>query len=156
MRQFVDTWDNLNYRWSQWVLGYGPRRQLELMQMMGFQKPGWRGLTLALVTLVAVFFVALGCWYFIRRPDRRDPARRSYDKFCNKLKRCGITRRSYEGPMDFALRAGRRVPRLKNAIETITGIYIEVRYGSKTDKLGQLESSVRQFKPAETLATAKG
>lgn len=151
MRQFIDSWDNLNYQWSQWVLGYGPKRQKELMSFLGFHDVDWQSLTISLVIIIAALLAAIGGWFFLRQPGNREPSRRLYDRFCAKLAQLGMSRRPYEGPHDFAARAARRYPRLKETIMRITGVYVAVRYGSETERLAELRDQVRRFKPGQVV-----
>ncbi len=153
MRQFVDSWDNLNYRWSQWVLGYGPKRQREFMQMLGFGDIDWRGLTFGLVASIFLILSGISLWIYLRRLDRGEPARRLYDQFCKRLARLGVSRRASEGPRDYATRAARRYPSLRQSIEQITGLYIAVRYRSHPEHLLQLKHAIRNFRPSRKLRT---
>ncbi|MCA1806187.1 MAG: DUF3488 and transglutaminase-like domain-containing protein [Xanthomonadaceae bacterium] len=97
LRLYQDALDN---RWNQWVLGYGPSRQRELLQGLGFTDLSWQGIArlLALAVITAMVLVALLVLY---RPGRRpDPVQKLYDHFCRKLARQGIRRRAQEGPQD--------------------------------------------------------
>lgn len=150
LRQLVDSWDNLNYNWSQWVLGYGPQRQKELMQMIGFRNSDWQNLTFSLTILLLIMLFLFGFMLFMYRPRHEDAARLLYDRFCKKLARAGLKRSGHEGPIDFARRASRRFPRLRNQIEQITELYISIRYRSKEEFLPELKSQVYSFQPGKT------
>lgn len=151
MRQFIDSWDNLNYQWSQWVLGYGPKRQKELMHYLGFEDIDWTGLTLGLVVAIGVILTVIAAWFFLRHPRDPEPARRLYDRFCRKLEKYGLCRQPFEGPLDFAARVCRRHPRLKHVIMCITDHYIAVRYGSDPGRLEEFRLQVERFDPGSII-----
>jgi hypothetical protein len=54
---------------------------------------------------------------------------RVYDKFCQKFAKVALERRSNEGAQDFAVRASLSLPEYSEQINTITAIYLKLRYG---------------------------
>ncbi|MDZ7735176.1 MAG: transglutaminase domain-containing protein [Gammaproteobacteria bacterium] len=143
-------WDAVNNQWNQWVLGYTPTRQRDLLNRMGIQYQNWEQLAFWLAGAIGAFLLAAGLWILSRRRNTADSARRLYDRFCNKLGRAGIKRRSYEGPRDFANRAGRLFNRQSDTIHEITDYYISIRYTSERTNnttLKYLRQLIRQFKP---------
>ena len=77
----------------------------------------------------------------------RDPVKIAYLRFCNKLRRKGLTRGPAEGPVDYARRVGRLRPDLTPAVAAITRLYVALRYGAETSAaaLIELQRRVRQF-----------
>lgn len=70
-------WDATNQRWNEWVLDYGPTRQLQLLQRLGWSAQDWRDALRALgavLGLAAVVAVAWLLWPL--RPRRADPWQR--------------------------------------------------------------------------------
>ncbi len=73
----------------------------------------------------------------------------AYQKFCRKLARRGMARKSHEGPSDFAQRVQRQRPELTAPVDFITRLYSALRYGqhqSATDTK-RLQHAVRAFHP---------
>jgi transglutaminase-like putative cysteine protease len=144
MRQ---TWDLVNARWNQWVLGYDHTRQQRLMERLHPALATLQGLLWALVIgggiLMAVILLA------VFRPKRQRPAdeaSRQYQRFCSKLSRAGITRAAHEGPSDFCRRAARLRPDLAEVLDQVSRLYVEARYAGQPAALGRLARAVREFR----------
>ena len=50
--QLTLTWDAMNAKWNEWILGYGPENQDKFMEWLGMDDPDWRKMMLTLVGLV--------------------------------------------------------------------------------------------------------
>lgn len=144
--------DNLNYQWAQWVLGYGPEKQQQLMQLLGFGLVDWKQLAVMLVTILGIAIVCLTLYVLTRKTSAGDPARASYDRFCRKLARIGLARKSSEGPETYAWRVKQARQDLATEVERITRLYIDVRYRSHNNKLQELKQASNNFKPVKTIA----
>ena len=138
--------DNINYQWAQWVLGYGPERQKLLLKKFGLDSISWNKLTIMLFLLLGFSIALLALLLLVRQPAASDPAKRYYDRFCQKLSRIGINRLAHEGPLEFATRVKQRRQRLTADVNTITQLYIKVRYHSNRQKLPELKHRVRRFR----------
>ncbi|MDX1432483.1 MAG: DUF3488 and transglutaminase-like domain-containing protein [Gammaproteobacteria bacterium] len=138
--------DAISASWNEWVLGYGNRRQRELLALFGLDAGDLGELALGiLVAVLAILaLVALG---LARAPRAADPALRAYRRFCRKLARAGFTRRAAEGPLDFAARVAARRPSLGEPVSRITASYVRLRYGSEPGRLGELRRAVAAFRP---------
>jgi transglutaminase-like putative cysteine protease len=145
LRQYQDA---LNHRWNQWVLGYGPGRQRELLRGLGFPDLSWQGIArlLSLSVIAVMLLVALLVLY--RPRPRPDPARRLHDRFCGILARRGVVRLAGEGPLDFARRAAHHLPDQAAWIEAISRDYIGLRYGRepREEALARLRRRVRALR----------
>jgi hypothetical protein len=77
----------------------------------------------------------------------RDPVKIAYLRFCDKLRRRGLTRGPAEGPVDYARRVGWTRPELTPAVAAITRLYVALRYGAESSAtaLIELQRRVRQF-----------
>ena len=54
--------DAVNNGWNQWILGYNPQRQKELLERLGMQSPDWHAMTIAMSVLCGLIMLALaGC-----------------------------------------------------------------------------------------------
>jgi hypothetical protein len=144
-QQFQNTWDTINYHWNQWILGYGPKRQLQVLSQFGMGKLDWRGMTTGLLVMVVLNILCIMIWLTRQQPLAVDPARRAYEQFCKKLARQGMVRRLSEGPIDFARRASIRRADLAGDINRITTLYVDIRYGSQLDELETLKQRIRVF-----------
>jgi transglutaminase-like putative cysteine protease len=148
LRSLRNNWDALTNQWNQWVLGYNPERQLEMLSRLGMKQPSWETMALMLFWSVGGVLLLVALW-LLRGIRREDAAQRAWLRFCDKLARAGLARGNTEGPLDYAGRASRRFPQDEAAVRAITGLYIEQRYGASADahSLARLKHLVREFAP---------
>ena len=150
--QIRNTYEAINNRWNQWVLAYDVKRQKNLLNRLGLKYIDRRGIFLWLLIFTCAVFLAVSFWLF-RLPARdTDPARSLYDDFCRKMAGIGIRRSVSEGPLDFAGRAGGLRKDLREKVNLITGLYVDIRYGGKREALEALRRYVREFRPAKLRA----
>ncbi|GAB3242416.1 transglutaminase TgpA family protein [Chitinimonas naiadis] len=131
--------------WNQWVVGYTPERQRQLLAELGIDN-------LASGRFVAWFFGGLlvliavpASWLLWRmRPPKLDPAQRAWQQLCRKLARRGLQPGAAEGPKDFISRAIATLPEQAAPLEAILAAYLAVRYGSESRQI-ELQSLIRQF-----------
>ena len=123
-------WEAANNAWNQWVLGYTPARQKEVLSRLGLPNPDWRTMAGALATGSAVLLGTLLLWSLGRRP-RLAPEERSWNQLCSRLARHSesLARHPWEGPEDYAGRIGAARPELAAAVEAAAGLYVTLRYG---------------------------
>lgn len=144
LRQLRFRWEAVNNAWNQWVLGYNPDRQREVLSKLGLEKIDWRGMTALLASFCGAALLVMTWWLLARRP-RLDPAQRAWLAFCRRVARLGLTRQAWEGPADYA----RRIAAERPAIGEIAGIaadaYIQARYGTRTDMLAQLRAATKKL-----------
>ena len=148
LRQARLTWDYMANAWNQWVLGYTPERQRSLLANVGMDDATWEKLTAILFVLAGIIvamFTALALRQMTSRV--RDPVKIAYQRFCDKLRRKGLSRAPAEGPVDYARRVERQRPELAPAVDAITRLYVALRYGAEsgTAALIELQRRVRQF-----------
>ena len=128
LRELRHQWEAATNVWNQWVLGYNPERQRELLARLGMPQPDWKLLGLVLGgTLGALMLVLLGWAMHQRR--RADPLDRAWDAFCRKLARRGSVRAPWEGPADYAQRLAAAHPRHAAELRDIAMTYARLRYG---------------------------
>jgi len=141
-------WDALTNKWNQWVLGYNPDRQLELLSRLGMKQPSWETMTLTLFWSVGGVLLLVALWV-LRGMRREDAVQRVWLRFCDKLARAGLARARTEGPLDYAGRVSRRLPGSESAVRAITALYVEQRYGHAADaeSFVRLKRLVREFAP---------
>jgi transglutaminase-like putative cysteine protease len=148
LRQARLTWDYMANTWNQWVLGYTPERQRGLLANAGVDDATWEKLTAILFVLAGIIVAILTALALRQLKSRvRDPVKIAYLRFCDKLRRKGLTRGPDEGPADYALRVAQLRPDLTPAVAVITRLYVALRYGTETSAtaLIELQRRVRQF-----------
>ncbi|MCV6638606.1 DUF3488 and transglutaminase-like domain-containing protein [Candidatus Albibeggiatoa sp. nov. NOAA] len=145
-QQMQRVWDAMNNGWNQWVLGYGPERQQQLLKMLGFGYVHWKQMVIVLVSSVASLLLIIALWMYFSPKHKYDEVQKWYLKFCRKVAaRYGVKRLPYEGAQDFAERI--KHIELKNVkkIEKITCLYLEIRYNAQPSQLSQFKQAIRQF-----------
>ncbi|MGE3774886.1 MAG: DUF3488 and DUF4129 domain-containing transglutaminase family protein [Gammaproteobacteria bacterium] len=141
-------WDAANYQWSQWVLGYSPQRQRELMERLGLGHITAGKLVVTLIAIGMLFLAALA-WLLLRRRGRRDgPALRAWRECCRRLERIGLPREAHEGPIEFAARIAAARADLAPDIQAIARLYALLRYADAPNGIDLLRARVRAFRPS--------
>jgi hypothetical protein len=143
-----NNWEALANQWNQWVLGYNPDRQREMLSWLGVQQPSWQTMTVMLFWGVAGVLLLIALW-LLRGIQREDSVQRAWLRFCGKLARAGLARSSVEGPLDYAGRIAGRIPARETAVRAIVSLYVDLRYGprAEVDAVARLKQLVREFRP---------
>ncbi len=139
--QLSQSWDRLNARWNDWVLGFGPDKQKSLMERLGMDDPDWQTLMLTLVASVAILVGGISILMVLRnRAPTRDRAFRLYRRF---VRSTGLAPQTGEAPEAFARRAiaSGAAP---GRVQQVTKLYLHARYGNAdAQSLRALETAVR-------------
>ncbi len=123
------TWDALDAKWNEWVLGYGPDNQKSFMEWLGMDDPNWRKMLLTLVISVVFLILLISGLMMLRyRVPRKDPAYILYRKFVAKT---GLQQVVGETPQDFAARAAKDGRISPVAVGAVTLAYLDARYGAE-------------------------
>ncbi len=147
LRGLRQRWDALANHWNQWVLGYNPQRQRDLLSRLGMASPDWRSMTVALTALSAAVSLGLAGWALYRR-RRVDPAQAQWLRATARLARRGLPRRPWEGPRHYADRVAAARPEFAAPIREIAELYGGVRYGHGDPRaIDILRSRVAAFRP---------
>jgi hypothetical protein len=147
LRDLRFRWWAINNAWNQWVLGYNPQRQLEFLARLGMDAPDWRKMTAWLAGLTGFILLVLAAAMLYRRP-RLDPAQRAWNTLSRRLAKLGLACQPWEGPLDYARRAGQAQPGLAAEIDRIAALYAGLRYGSLSSRsIDELRRRVAAFKP---------
>jgi hypothetical protein len=109
MRQLRNRWEAANNTWNQWVLGYNPQRQREVLSRLGLADPDWRSMSASLAMLCGLALLVVTAVDAAGR-RRADPVR-AWQAYCAQLGRRGVRRAEWEGPLDFAQRVAARKTR---------------------------------------------
>lgn len=145
LHQLTLSWDALNARWNEWILGYGPENQLKFMQWLGMNKPDWQKMLSTLLALVTIGIICISILLVRRnRPPKRDPAAVLYAVFTRKA---GLPLHKGETPQRYAKRLSQRPGLEPEHVERITTHYLAARYGLPDDwALQELQSAVTDFR----------
>lgn len=147
LRDIRFRWDAVTNAWNQWVLGYNPERQRDLLRRLGMREPDWRSMSATLAVLAGAALLLLTAWT-LRQRRRRDPALALWEKLSKRLARRGLARRPAEGPQDYARRVAAALPAAADEIGAIATLYARLRYGRPTPAtLDELKRRMASFHP---------
>lgn len=134
-------WDNLNYGWQRWVLGYQSEQQ---WQFMGRWFGDWNRIVIPLGVVLILGVLGLA----LLRPWQRqsDPQLRLFAEFERLLSRRGLQREPGEGPQHFAERAARALPAQAAIIRVFTGAFVARRYAAATGSSDAMHQALRQLR----------
>ncbi|MDQ5960629.1 MAG: protein-glutamine gamma-glutamyltransferase, partial [Pseudomonadota bacterium] len=145
LRQMRYRWEAINNNWNQWVLGYNPERQREVLSRFGLGNIDWRGMTVLLSALCALALLGITIWTLWQRP-RVDPAQKIWLRFCARLAGQGIPRQPWEGPIAYAERVAVARPEYGGIAHQAATAYAAVRYGEANEhRLQRLREALRQI-----------
>jgi transglutaminase-like putative cysteine protease len=148
LRQFRNRVDIVQQRWNDWVIEYGARQQLGLLEPLGLGPMTPARLVLVLFVAIAVFGAILFPIVLrIRGPGRRDPVQKAWRRFLRRLEKAGFAARPSSGPMELATAAAGRLPGEADAIRRIAGLYTHCRYAPGPPPLADLLQHVKAFRP---------
>ena len=133
LRQVRFRWEAVTNSWNQWVLGYTPERQREVLSRLGMRDPDWKAMTATMAALCGFLLLGLTAWALHKRV-RVDPTVRAWNRLSRKLARIGLARLDWEGPTDYVRRVALARPDLSQPMESIATLYIQLRYGKLSDK----------------------
>jgi len=134
-------WDNLNYGWQRWVLGYQGDQQLQLLGR-------WFGDLTAWVLPVGLVLILGLLSLLLLRPWRNtsDPSLRVFAAFEKLLRRRGLVREPGEGPQAFGERAARALPRQAENINAFVQSFVAQRYAEQTPSMDALQQRLRSLR----------
>lgn len=127
----LQRWDALNTWWTDHVLKFDYRSQLNLLSRLGIQSPdlvmvGWcfGGALLLWLAWIA--------WQMGRTPLRARPDRlaRAYARLCRKLERVGLAKSDTQGPLAYADEVSEKRPDLGGRVRALLTRYADLRYGA--------------------------
>lgn len=138
-------WDNINYAWQRWVLGYQGERQLETLKKL-FGSLDAR--TLGLLTVIAGALLMAVLALILLKPWRResDPQLRLFRRFERLLARQGVERHAGEGARDFAERAAAQIPAGAESIRDFARLYELTRYADLPANSRDMRASLAQLR----------
>ncbi len=140
------TWDALNAKWNDWILGYGPDQQESFLEWLGMEEPDWRKMMLTLTFLVAAIVGIISLILMMRyRPPPKDRAVILYKKFTQKV---GLTPKIGETPQAYVVRLSEEREDLADDAAQLTEQYLMARYApSNPAAIQELQTAVNAFRP---------
>jgi transglutaminase-like putative cysteine protease len=135
------SWDNLNYGWQRWVLGYQGQEQLRVLNrwFSGLETPAFIG---GLGLLLGVFAL----WVFKPWQRESDSQLRLFNAFEKLLARHGLRRLPGEGAEAFSHRAALLLPGHAEAIAAFTREFQAQRYAGHTSSPAELRQRLKQLR----------
>ena len=138
-------WDNLNYGWQRWVLGYQGEQQLMMLQywFAGFDLRTLGGIV---VMCAALLMGLLALVLFKPWRRERDPQQRLFQRFERLLASHDLRRRPGEGARTFAERAAQQLPAQAQALQAFVEAYEAQRYGRQRTAPDELRRALRRLR----------
>jgi transglutaminase-like putative cysteine protease len=151
-------WDATDSWWRDHMQHYDFRRQMALLEELGFTAPDARTLALAVSIALAAWLLWIS-WQSraALRGMPPDPLAKSYAQLCGRLARVGLPRRAHEGPLNYSARVAGVRPDLAARVRTLCATYAELRFGNPggTRDPGRLTEAfrraVRAFRPGRPM-----
>ena len=142
--QIALTWDAMNAKWNEWILGYGPENQNRFLEWLGMDEPDWRKMILTLLAIVIGLIGLISVLLIFRyRPPRKDQAAVLYQKFTRSA---GVSPERGETPLAYAHRVSIQHMKIAQDAERITSRYLDARYGPpELSAIQELQAAVTQF-----------
>lgn len=135
LHQMRFRWDALANAWNQWVIGYNPQRQRDLLARLGIRSADWQQMTALFTGLCGLLLLGFTAWA-LRQRQRVDPALALWNRLSEKLGKIGLARQSWEGPLDYARRIADALPSgsatIAGEIRDIAALYVHLRYAART------------------------
>ena len=140
-------WENLNYGWQRWVLGYQGEQQVQLLQrwLGGLD---WQRLALVMLLVGGGLLGALALWLLKPWQQRRDPMQTVLGRFERALQRQGLRRATGEGLRAFTERAATELPQQAAAIQRFANCFERQRYAGSAYDARELRAALREVRRA--------
>ena len=138
-------WEDINYNWQRWVLGYRGEQQLGLLQRW-FGSLDWQRVALVIVGSGGLLLGLLALWLFKPWQRERDPQQRLLRRYETLLLRHGVRRDKGEGVHAFAARAAGLMPLQARAISDFAQAFEAQRYAGQHQSAEQLKALLKRLR----------
>jgi transglutaminase-like putative cysteine protease len=146
LKQSRQLWSNIDYNWQRWVINYDNKNQSGFLSSLGIADIKvmlyWMVGSIGLIT-------AMLSWLLLYQKQQAiDPVERFYNRFCQKIAKCGLLKGQCEGAKDFAERIKTKLPEQAAAIDQITNLFIKLHYGKNAtlNDFKSFKKRVEKFK----------
>jgi transglutaminase-like putative cysteine protease len=140
--------DAVDLGWHRWIVGFTAERQNSLLDLLGLRNAGVVRLALAL--LVGGGIAVLIAYLIIQLPRSRQSELLSdlWRRYRGKLDRAGIPTERWQGPDTIYAAAASAYPSQQSELIAITRLYIQLRYGRRSDpsQLSALQRRIRKLR----------
>lgn len=146
LKRFRQAWQNADYSWQRWVINYHNANQAKFLAAFGLDNIN-KMLTWLLVIIAGLSWGLF--WWLTRQPKKAlDQAAQLYQKFTAKLSKIQLQKQASETASVFAMRVNQHHPELAQAVNGITELYLNIRYGKNSGvaELKLLKQCVKTFK----------
>lgn len=155
------TWEAVNTRWNLWFMGFSVEDQMALLEKLNSFSGGRRGWILI---AIPVFLLVAGTLVLGRmrvKALHRQPENATqsiYGRFLAKMRRAGMPKPPFQGPLDYARSVAERHPVLKRDVVEISDRYVDLRYGhgGGDSAVEQFRRRVRRFRPKRLMRGGAG
>jgi len=144
LRTLLFRWEAVNNAWNQYILGYNPQRQRELLARLGMPDADRRKLAAALAIICGILLLAITAWPLHQRP-RLDPAARLWQKALRRLARSKVDCLPWETPLALLQRVEHELPALAPAFREVVVAYLRARYSGIPDDLTTLRGALARL-----------
>lgn len=136
------TVDALNAKWNDWILGYGPDKQNELMELLGMEDPDIRKMLFTMIGLLVGFMLLISLLLALRyRAPVKDRAAILFQRFARKT---GLQPAVGETVERFTHRVTQSTNIPPATVNSVATAYLDARYGPDDGAaLARLKSAVR-------------
>jgi hypothetical protein len=128
MAQLRSVWEQVNHRWSQWVLNYSRSQQFDLLDRLGVRSPSWEDLALLLISVLSAASLAGAAWAWWDH-RRRDPWQRLRQRLQRRLATLGVAAAAHEPPRALAARVRTQLGARGQAVAEQLELLDQLRYG---------------------------
>ena len=140
-------WDALENSWNQWVLGYTPERQRNLLSSLGLSNTSWQRIAIVLFVVMATMLLILTVWLLQARPDSTDPAWKLWRKALRHLEKHGVRTRPWETPLALAKRLQTERPELSGSVLALARLVCAARYEAEAaDRTAKIQALLHDIK----------
>ena len=147
LKQMRFAWDAVNNRWNQWVIGYDNKRQKAFFSALGIEEITWQGLSQLLFTILGILTLLLAFFTFQYKHRTETKIEKHYRKFLKKVAKDLLIKKASEGAYDFSLRVIEKLPQHTKIINSITILYLELRYEHYSEsKFESFKTEIKYFK----------
>lgn len=136
-RNLRRSWDAVNNRWNQFILGYDARRRNALLDHLGLGGLSGEAIALLMGCSILLFLGGLAFQLVGRSSRSRDPLLKDWESFCHQLARIGLARSFDEGPLAYAQRVAVTRPDLAQGVSLVARLYARLRYGRHASRTGR-------------------
>ena len=123
------SWELIDSRWNQWVMGYSRTRQFDLLRELGVRSPDWADVARALVIAISVVAAAGAGWAWLDR-RRQDPWTRLHGRLCSLLQAAGVAALPHHPPRSLAALVRQRHGAAGEALAGLLEALDRRRYGA--------------------------